>query len=65
LSSQTAVDTIYLDNLNAVPLKAAMAFYPWCVTRRLRVQAPLLILTGLVKSVETERVAVGRNFALR
>jgi len=52
------VDTIYLDNLNAIPFKAAMAFYPWCVTRLLRVHAPLRILMGAVKSVETERVAV-------
>jgi dienelactone hydrolase len=41
-----AVDNIYLDRLSSAPFKAAIAFYPGCDTRLLRVNAPLLILMG-------------------
>jgi dienelactone hydrolase len=40
------VDNIYLDKINAAPFKAALAFYPGCVPRLLRMNAPLLILIG-------------------
>jgi dienelactone hydrolase len=41
-----AVDHIYLERINAVPFKAAIALYPGCLLRLLRVNAPLLILIG-------------------
>jgi dienelactone hydrolase len=41
-----AVDDIYLKRINAVPLQAAIALYPGCLLRLLRVNAPLLILIG-------------------
>jgi dienelactone hydrolase len=41
-----AVDNIYLERLNAVPFTAAIALYPGCLLRLLRVNAPLLILIG-------------------
>jgi dienelactone hydrolase len=41
-----AVDNIYLDKISSAPFKAAIAFYPGCVMRLLRVNAPLLILIG-------------------
>jgi dienelactone hydrolase len=41
-----AADNIYLDKINFAPFKAAITFYPGCVTRLLRVNAPLLILIG-------------------
>jgi len=41
-----AVDDIYLPRLNTVPCKAAIAMYPGCLLRLLRMNAPLLILIG-------------------
>ena len=41
-----AVDDISLQRLSAVPFKAAIAMYPGCLLRLLRVNAPLLILIG-------------------
>jgi dienelactone hydrolase len=41
-----AVDNIYLASLNAVPFTAAIALYPGCLLRLLRLNAPLLILIG-------------------
>jgi dienelactone hydrolase len=40
------VDDIYLQRFNVVPFKAAIAMYPGCLLRLLRVNAPLLILIG-------------------
>lgn len=40
------VDNIHLGRIRSDPFKAAIAFYPWCLTRLLRVNAPLLILIG-------------------
>ena len=41
-----AVDNIYLGRINVVPFTAAIALYPGCLLRLLRVNAPLLILIG-------------------
>jgi dienelactone hydrolase len=41
-----AVDNIYLAGLGAAPFQAAIALYPGCLRRLLRVNAPLLILIG-------------------
>jgi dienelactone hydrolase len=41
-----AVDNIYLARINATPFQAAIALYPGCVLRLLRLNAPLLILIG-------------------
>jgi dienelactone hydrolase len=41
-----AADNIYLASINAVPFTAAIALYPGCLLRLLRVNTPLLILIG-------------------
>ncbi len=37
---------VLADQPRAAPFKAAVAFYPWCLTRLVRLDAPLLILIG-------------------
>jgi hypothetical protein len=44
--SPRAVDNISLDRINVMPFTAAMALYPGCLLRRMRANAPLLILIG-------------------
>jgi len=41
-----AVDDVYLYQLRPTPFKAAIAFYPGCLMRLQRLNAPLLILIG-------------------
>jgi dienelactone hydrolase len=41
-----AVDDVYLSRLRPAPFRAAIAFYPGCLMRLQRLNAPLLILIG-------------------
>jgi dienelactone hydrolase len=52
-----AVDDVYLSRLGNDRLRAAIAFYPGCLIRLLRLNAPLLILIARRTTGRRPRVA--------